>query len=98
MTETPSLEHLSDGLSSPFWEWFSAYVTREWGPSGLRYQQAVREAAQSADAVVALQKVLAAQDAIHTLMSHPGEKLRQLREQKKVELRMTTASRRGPGL
>lgn len=96
--ESPTLEHLADGLSSPFWEWFGQHVTREWGPSGLRYQQAVRDAAKDPHAVIELQKVLHTQEAILALMKHPAEILGRLREQKKVELRLTTPSRRGPGL
>ena len=99
MSEQPTLETLSDGLSSPFWAWFSDYVTREWGPAGLRYQQAVREASQSPQAVVELQKVLHAQEAIYALMRHPAEKLNSLRDQKRSEIRIQHGlSRRGPGL
>lgn len=98
MTDHPTLETLADGLTSPFWEWFSAHVTREWGPSGLRYQQVVRDASQSPNAVVELQKVLATQDAIYALMKHPSEVLSKLREQKRVDLRLGAPSRRGPGL
>jgi hypothetical protein len=98
MTEQPTLETLSDGLSSPFWSWFQAYVTREWGPSGLRYQQAVQNAAKDPNAVIELQKVLAAQDAVYTLMKHPAERLSALRQAHKTELRLHAPSRRGPGL
>ena len=94
----PTLEHLADGIHSPFWEWFGQHVTREWGPSGLRYQQAVRNASQSADAVVELQKVLHTQEAILALVRHPAEELNRLRQQKKQEVLGPTASRRGPGL
>lgn len=99
--DQPSLEHLADGLSSPFWEWFSAHVTREWGPSGLRYQQVVRAASENPQAVIELQKVLATQDAIYALMKHPADLLARMREQKKAELGRflgQAASRRGPGL
>lgn len=96
--DQPTLEQLSDGLSSPFWEWFGLHVTREWGPAGLRYQQAVRTASMDANAVVELQKVLHTQEAILALMRFPAEELNRLRQQKKQEVLGPTASRRGPGL
>jgi hypothetical protein len=89
-------EALSDFVSSHAWAWFSAYVTREWGPSGLRYQQAVRDAAQNANAVVELQKVLAAQEAVLTIMKHPSESLAQMKAKGIPALQ--GESRRGPGL
>ncbi len=91
-------EHLSDFVSSPGWEWFTAYVTREWGPSGLRYQQAVRDAAKDANAVVELQKVLAAQDAVLALMRHPAEHLSTARQKVIAAAQTQTMSRRGAGL
>lgn len=93
-----SFEHLTDGLSSPFWEWFSEHVTREWGPSGLLYQRAVRDAAQSPNAVIELQKVLYAQEAIHALMQHPANELKRHKEQRRMEDQGFSVSRRGPGL
>lgn len=99
MSDGNDLETLTDGLSSPFWAWFSAHVTKEWGPSGLRYQQAVRDAAKSAEAVLELQKVLHTQEAILLLMQAPRERLAGLQNERKVALRLTTSqSRRGPGL
>lgn len=98
MTDPVTLETLQDGLSSPFWAWFSDYVTREWGPSGLRYQQSVREASQSVNAVIELQKVLAQQEAIYAIMRHPVEEAKRLAQAQRVELRIHAPSRRGPGL
>jgi hypothetical protein len=89
-------EALSDFVSSPAWTWFSEYVTREWGPSGLRYQQAVRDAAQNQNAVIELQKVLAAQEAILTIMKHPAEQLAAMKAKGIPALQ--GGSRRGPGL
>jgi len=80
------LEHLADFVSSPGWAWFAEYATREWGPSGLRYQQAVQQAAEKQDAVVELQKVLAAQRAVLEMMRHPAEKLSEMRGKAKAEL------------
>lgn len=97
MTEHATVETLTDFLSSPGWTWFSAYVTREWGPSGMRYQQAVRDASQNQQAVVELQKVIAQQDAIYAVMRHPSEKLAELKGRKSVQ-ESAMSSRRGPGL
>lgn len=94
--QTHEREALEEGLGTEFWRLFSDYVTREWGPAGLRYQQAVREAAQSANAVIELQKVLAQQDAILHVMRWPAERLGQLKQI--VRVAEPTASRRGPGL
>lgn len=91
------LEALSDFVSSPAWAWFSEHVTREWGPSGLRYQQAVREAAKDANAVVELQKVLAAQDAVLQIMRHPSEQLQAMRAKAHASVAVGM-SRRGAGL
>lgn len=79
MSLTPSeREELDAGIASGFWAIFSKHVTEEWGPSGLRYQQAVRNAAASHEAVVELQKVIATQEAVLTLMRWPAERLAQL--------------------
>ena len=91
-------EALSDFVGSPGWEWFSAYVTREWGPSGLRYQQAVRDAAKDQNAVVELQKVLAAQDAVLQIMRHPSEHLSTVKQKVIAAAQEQNMSRRGGGL
>ncbi len=98
MADDQELETLNDGLVSPFWAWFTERATKEWGPSGLRYQQAVRDASQSPNAVIELQKVLHTQEAILSLVSAPAERLNALRQQRKVSLSMVAPSRRGPGL
>lgn len=98
---TPSdRENLDALVNSAGWMWLSAYVTREWGPAGLRFQQAVREAAQSSDAVVGLQKVIAQQDAVHDVMQAPLAALSRLQAQQALEATRTDTamSRRGPGL
>lgn len=91
------LEALSDGIESPFWASFCEYVTKEWGPSGLRYQQAVQNASEKAEAVVELQKVLAAQRAVLEIMRHPSEQLQTMRAKAKASLTVGM-SRRGAGL
>jgi hypothetical protein len=80
MTNPVDLDVVMDGLTGQFWTWFSTHVTNEWGPAGLRYQQAVRAAATDANAVVELQKVLYAQEQILLLMRHPQEKLNVLKQ------------------
>ena len=98
MADDKELESLNDGLASPFWQWFKDRATKEWGPSGLRYQQAVLDASQSQNAVVELQKVIHTQQAIWTLIKAPEDRLQQLRQQRKVDLSLVAPSRRGPGL
>jgi hypothetical protein len=97
MTDQPTLEQLSDWLSSPTTEWFFTYAQREWGPSGLRYQQAVRAAAESANAVIELQKVLYAQESVLALVKYPAEELRKKRDHIKRELLAPSPGRRGHG-
>ena len=89
-------EALEDGLSSEFWKLLSDYVTKEWGPSGLRYQSAVIEASKQPDAVVELRKVLAAQEAILQVMRWPAERVNQLKT--KPLTYTDQQSRRGIGL
>lgn len=93
-------ENLESMLSGSGWQWLSAHVLREWGPSGLRYQQAVREAATSVNAVTELQKVLAAQDAVLSLMRAPVEALASMKGQlmNATMRELVPMSRRGPGL
>ena len=92
------LEALDDGLTSEFWRLFGDHVTREWGPAGLRYQQAVRDAAKSAEAVVELQKVLYAQEQLIALMQWPRDRQTALRQQRQQQLAPVNMSRRGQGL
>lgn len=81
------LEAMTDGVASPFWALFSAHVHREWGPAGLLYQQSVRAAAEKGgEAVVELQKVLFAQEAIVRLMRWPVERQAALTKLAHVEV------------
>jgi hypothetical protein len=91
---TAEREALDEGLQTEFWKLFSEHVVREWGPAGLRYQQAVKAAAENVNAVVELQKILHTQEQIALLMRWPVERLRQMEQQPA----MTGPSRRGPGL
>lgn len=96
MAESTELEHLQDGLHSEFWRHFSEHVTREWGPAGLRYQQAVQEAAKSSEAVMQLRMVLHTQEQILALMKWPAERMSALKAKQYVDA--VGGSRRGPGL
>lgn len=97
--DEPTREQLSDWITSPTTEWFFDYVQKEWGPAGLRYQQAVREASQSVNAVVDLQKVLYAQESLLALIRHPANVLNVKRQKAEAAARLEFASsRRGPGL
>lgn len=92
------LEALRDGLSSHFWKLVTAHGSREWGPAGLRYQQAVKDAAESPNAVIELQKVLAAQSAVLNLLSWPVEQFTAAKQQLKEAAQSSIGSRRGPGM
>ena len=98
-TTVTDLEALADGLASPFWTLFAEHVTREWGPAGLRYQQAVRNAAKDPQAVIELQKVLHTQEQLLLLMQWPHDRLTTLRDKARASLsRPQNPSRRGPGM
>lgn len=98
MADDKDLEALTDLIGSHGFELFGAHVAREWGPSGMRFQQAVKDASQSQDAVLDLQKVIHTQEAIWALMSWPKERIEQLRAQRQPVHPMAALSRRGPGL
>lgn len=98
MPSDNDLEILSDFLNSEGWRLFSDHATREWGPSGLRFQQTVREAAAKKDgAAEELQLILRLQSELVALLAWPREKLEGIKNQRKAEL-MPVMSRRGPGL
>jgi hypothetical protein len=93
------LDALREGLTSPFWALFTAHASKEWGPSGLRFQQAVRDAAKSQDAVFELQKVIAQQEAVLALLQWPHERVELAKQQALSALAaVSSGSRRGPGL
>jgi hypothetical protein len=94
--QTHERELLDEALAGEFWTLFSAHVTREWGPAGLRYQQAVQEAANAPEAVAKLRMVLHTQQELLALMRWPADRLAQLTAQAKTPL--DPPSRRGPGL
>lgn len=91
MSALNELEAISDGLTSPFWQWFCRYVQGEWGPSGLAYQQAVKKAASDANAVVELQKVLHTSEAMLALLQAPKNRLDALKMAALNELKETRA-------
>src|SRR5688500_11546080 len=92
------LETLTDLVHSDGWRIFGEPAQREWRPSGLRFQQAVKAAAESQSAVVELQKVIHTQEAIWALLNMPKQRLEQLTHQKQLAQAGPSISRRGPGL
>lgn len=93
-------ENIESMLAGGGWQWLSAHITREWGPSGLRYQKAVQDAAASQEAVIELQKVLAAQAAVLGIMQAPVSALASAKGKMSADdqRREVSMSRRGPGL
>lgn len=100
MADSSELDALQDGLASPFWQWFTSHMQKEWGAAGDRYQQAVMNAAAMKDenAVHTLRMVIFARQEIERLFQAPQERLRQLRGERAAALVPSTPSRRGPGL
>lgn len=86
MSALNELEAWQDGLTSPFWTVFSRYITQEWGPSGLAYQQAVESAATKPDGMIELQKVLHTSRAMRALLEYPASRVNQLKSQGLKEL------------
>jgi hypothetical protein len=78
MSALTELEAYQDGLSSPFWLHVSTYITREWGPSGIAFQQMYQSACAKED----IKMVIAAneiQKAMAALLQHPQDRLRELK-------------------
>lgn len=94
---THEREALEEGISTEFWKLFGEHVTYEWGPAGIRYQQAVRAAAESQTAVVELQKILYAQEQIRLLMLWAAERVSHLKQEMRHPAEVSM-SRRGHGL
>ena len=90
------LEELEAGLSSEFWKLLSRQMQREWGPGGVRYQQAVEQAAESPNAVTELQKLLHTSKEVARFLQWPHDRVSQLKAQ--LRPNVTSPSRRGPGL
>ena len=88
------LEAYQDGLTSPFWGYFAAYITREWGPSGIAFQQMYQAgiAAKDWEQVVAANEV---QKAMLALLKAPEERLQYLKAAGLRELVAARASRGG---
>jgi hypothetical protein len=97
--ETSDLDDLRDGLTGRFWNLFRDHVLQEWGASGLRYQQAVEQAAlkTSDGAVDMLRATLFAKKEIERLLAWPDERISQLQQVAK-QAGPQGVSRRGPGL
>lgn len=94
---THEREILEEGTATEFWRVVGEYVTREWGPSGIRFQQAVQAAAKSQDAVSELQKVLHTQEQMLWLLRWPNDRVAALKSQV-PQPTDHAPSRRGPFL
>lgn len=71
-------------LSHPAWLQFAAYVEREWGPSGLKYQAEMEKALNLADnnaSASQARQILSGQKVITALMRWPAEELARLKRQ-----------------
>lgn len=99
MPDSNELETWTDFIHSDGWRLFTERCQREWGPSGLRFQQSVREAAAKKDgAAEELRMILLVQEQLVSLLAYPKERWDALRNQRKTELSIAAPSRRGPGL
>lgn len=99
MSEPNELEQLTDFLHSEGWRLFGEHCQREWGPSGLRFQSSVRDAAaQKEGGAQQLQLVLRVQEELIALLSYPKARVEQLKNQQQAALVGPSMSRRGPGL
>lgn len=98
MSDDPKQEReaLEDGINGEFFRLLSQHMQREWGPGGIRYQQAVEAAAEDPNATVQLQKILHTSREIALLLRWPHERLQQLKAH--AAPMVTGGSRRGPGL
>lgn len=82
MADPPGQEALDDLLTHPGWRWFLAEVEREWGPAGVRYQQALDQALDLTDPAAAAsqaRQVRAARRMIEVLLKRPAEELARLK-------------------
>lgn len=102
MSESNELEQFTDFLNSEGWRLFGEHCQREWGPSGLKFQSAVRDAAaQKEGGAQQLQLVLKVQEELIALLSYPKQRHEQLRAAKQAQVLASVGgnlSRRGPGL
>lgn len=99
-TELDELTTLQDGLTSPFWLAFKAHADKEWGTGGVRFQQAVTQAATKGDAesVAYLRMVVLTQQEVARLLAWPAERVSQMKTQALASMGGLVGSRRGPGL
>ncbi len=103
MTDPTEQDELESGLTSGFWKRFTSHAEREWGASGLTYQEAIKRAVQGpvgseAEAVQRLKVVAAQQAAIQCLLQWPRERVAHLQTVKARAGAEASPSRRGPGL
>lgn len=97
------LDELQSGLTSGFWARLNRFALEEWGPSGERYQQAVKQAISGGlgtevESVHRLKNITFAQAEILRLLQWPQERVAQLERLKQQHVSAQGGSRRGPGL
>jgi hypothetical protein len=85
MSALHELEAYQDGISSPFWQLFSKYITQEWGPSGLAFQGMYQAgiAAKNWEQVIAASEI---QKAMAGLLQYPHDRVEYLKKQGLKEL------------
>lgn len=103
VTDPTELDELESGLTSGFWQRFTAHVNEEWGPAGQTYQEAVKRAISGgvgteAEAIHRLKNVAYAQAAILALLKWPHERVTSIKQSVERQRVAGGPSRRGPGL
>ena len=102
MADATEQDELESGLTSGFWGRLRDHFDREWGPSGERYQTAIKQAisgpsGSEADAVHRLKMITFTQAEIARFLQWPSERVAQLKNVTK-QAAAGPASRRGPHL
>lgn len=75
------LEQLQDLVRSEGWRVFTEFAAKEWGGAGQRFQFAVEQAAQKADAESAayLRMVILSKKEVERLLAWPTERIHTLK-------------------
>jgi len=84
-------------VTSEGWRLFTAYVEREWGVSGVRFQQELTKALDQGDnnaAASQARQIVSAQKVIASLLRWPGEEVVRLKKQQPIP-DVAVMSRRG---
>lgn len=100
-SQKTELEDLEQLVSSSGWKVFTAVVAKLWGTSeggGVRFLDAVTNASKAgdSDAIAHLRQIIAAQREIHSAVSWPETRIKQLKQAQGQQGPMAfTGSRRG---